>query len=282
MGCLNFCWCINRFRSNWYNPGVELHQIKDRKKLVRYFRQDLPTHAYSLGDLDDLNWPRTTYYGEIRGEGISRVSTLYHGEGLPVLLMFGPKGTFQNKYFRSLIPLLPDSFYAHFSPGLEELFSQDFNIVDHGDHNKMSLVEANMRGEEDSEKAFRLTDGHLQELLELYQQSYPENAFDPQMLVTGKYYGCRSGNSLVSVAGIHVYSSYYRVATLGNITTHPDHRNRGYARIVTRALCHDLLNEVEYIGLNVKADNLAAIRLYQTLGFEFASKYGEFSLKKRF
>jgi len=86
----------------------------------------------------------------------------------------------------------------------------------------------------------------------------------------------------VCVAGVHVYSSRYRVSALGNITTHPDHRNQGYARLATRHLCHDLLEEVDYIGLNVKADNLPAIRLYQSLGFKIVRKYGEFSLKKRF
>jgi predicted GNAT family acetyltransferase len=118
--------------------------------------------------------------------------------------------------------------------------------------------------------------------MELYQGSYPEHAFDPQMLRTGKYYGCRVGGVLVSAAGVHVYSSRYRVAALGNITTHLEHRNRGYARLVTRSLCHDLLKEVDFIGLNVKADNLPAIRLYQSLGFKISRKYGEFSLKKRF
>jgi ribosomal protein S18 acetylase RimI-like enzyme len=102
------------------------------------------------------------------------------------------------------------------------------------------------------------------------------------MLSTGKYYGCRSNGVLVSVAGVHVYSSLYRVATLGNITTHPDHRNQGFARLVSSVLCLDLVNEVDFIGLNVKADNLPAIHLYRSLGFEISAKYGEFSLKRQF
>ncbi len=266
----------------WYNPGVELYQIKDRNKLAGYFHQDLPTHAYSLGDLDDLYWPKTIYYGQKEGEKISHVALLYYGEGLPVLLLLGPQDYFSDDYYRSLAPLLPDTFYAHISPGFEMLFSQDYEIEDHGEHFKMSLVKSENLLSVSPENSFHVEPTHLPQLEKLYQISYPGNAFDPLMMSTGKYYGCWSGEELVSVAGVHVYSYRYRVATLGNITTHPDHRNQGFARIVTSALCHDLLEEVDYIGLNVKADNLPAIHLYQSLGFEITSKYGEFSLKKRF
>lgn len=266
----------------WYNPGVELHQIRDRKKLAAYFRQDLPLHAYSLGDLDDFYWPKTTFYGEILGKEISRVTLLYHGEGLPVLLALGPEGFFGDDYYHSLSPLLPDPFYAHFSPGLEKYFLEDYQIDDHGEHYKMDLVETGDFGKTSSKSPFRLNANHLPELQKLFHQSYPENAFDPRMLSTGRYYGYQFGGELVSVAGVHVYSSRYRVAALGNITTHPDHRNRGFARLVTAHLCRDLVGEVDTIGLNVKADNAPAIHLYQSLGFKIAAKYGEFSLKKRF
>lgn len=72
------------------------------------------------------------------------------------------------------------------------------------------------------------------------------------------------------------YSPTYRVAALGNITTDPDFRGRGYASPVVAALCRDLLRTVEHIGLNVKADNLAAIRCYRALGFDRCSQYGEY------
>ena len=261
---------------------MELRQINDRKKLATYFRQDLPLHTYSLGDLDNFYWPKTTFYGEILGEEISRVTLLYRGEGLPVLLALGTEGFFGDDYYRSLSPLLPDPFYAHFSPGLEKFFLQDYEIIDHGEHYKMDLCEPGDVGKTCLESPFCLNASHLPELQELYHLSYPENAFDPRMLSTGRYFGHRSGGVLVSVAGVHVYSSRYRVAALGNITTHPDHRNQGFARLVTACLCRNLVEEVDTIGLNVKVDNAPAIHLYQSLGFKIAAKYGEFSLKKRF
>ena len=74
---------------------------------------------------------------------------------------------------------------------------------------------------------------------------------------------------------VHVYSPTYRIAALGNITTDPQFRGRGYARIVAGSLCRHLLQSVEHVGLNVKSDNLPAIRCYQSLGFENCAEYEE-------
>src|SRR5207248_2709826 len=108
----------------------------------------------------------------------------------------------------------------------------------------------------------------VQEIEALYQVSYAENSFDPRMLETGYYYGMRHDNTLVCVAGVHVYSPKYRVAALGNVTTHPDFRGRGLATAVCAKLCQELLRTVDHIGLNVKADNVSAIACYKRLGFE--------------
>ncbi len=120
----------------------------------------------------------------------------------------------------------------------------------------------------------------LPEINQLYQESYPENAFDPRMLESGKTIGIRLLGQLASIAGIHSYSATYRVAALGNITTHPEHRNQGYGKAVTARLCQLLEGSVDFIGLHVKCDNQPAISLYQSLGFRITSIYEEFSLKK--
>src|SRR5438093_529591 len=81
------------------------------------------------------------------------------------------------------------------------------------------------------------------------------NWFDPRMLETGHYYGIRQDGTLLSIAGVHVYSPRYRVAALGNITTRPAARGHGLATLVTAKLCQELLRSVDEIGLNVRADN---------------------------
>jgi predicted GNAT family acetyltransferase len=100
------------------------------------------------------------------------------------------------------------------------------------------------------------------------------------MLATGKYYGIKQGESILSVAGVHVYSQKYRIATLGNVTTHPQMRHQGLATKCVVALLTTLEPEVDFIGLNVKVDNDAAIALYHTVGFTIVSSYEEASFEK--
>ena len=133
----------------------------------------------------------------------------------------------------------------------------------------------------DCPEAAPLTVRDSVDLVRLYQESYPGNWFDLRALETGQYFGLRQDGRIVSVAGVHVYSERYAVAALGNIVTHPAYRRRGYARQVTARLCQSVLRKVEYVGLNVKADNEAAVGCYTGLGFGIVAPYGEFTFTAR-
>jgi predicted GNAT family acetyltransferase len=109
----------------------------------------------------------------------------------------------------------------------------------------------------------------------LYKVAYPNNWFDSRMVKTGKYFGYYNSGILIGVAGIHVYSSEYRIAALGNIATHPEFRGRKIAYKLTSVLCCNLKNSVDIIGLNVKSENPAAIKCYENIGFRIRSTYDE-------
>jgi len=256
---------------------MEIQIIKDRSALEKYFRQDLPLHLYSLGDLDDFYWPKITCYGIQNETGLKNITPFYRGDNLPVLLAFGE---LDQDYIRKLQSLLPNRFYAHLRPGLIRHFSASYQVTEHGDHYKMALGDSDPILQANTDNTFQLTKTDLPEVNELYKESYPDNAFDPRTLVSGRYIGIRHLGQLVSIAGIHVYSATYGVAALGNITTHPEHRGQGFSRAVTARLCQLLESSVDFIGLNVKCDNQPALSLYRSLGFRISSVYGEFSLQK--
>lgn len=256
---------------------MEIQIFKDRSALETYFRQDPSLHLYSLGDLDDFYWPRTTCYGTCSGNELKNITPFYRGKDLPVLLVFGK---FDQGYLEELQSLLPDRFYTHISTGLINQFSESYQIREYGDHYKMALENSGPIHQVNTENTFQITGPDLPEVNELYQLSYPDNAFDPSTLESGKYIGIRHQDKLVSIAGIHIFSTAYQVASLGNITTHPEHRGQGYGRAVTARLCQHLEETVDFIGLHVKCDNQAAISLYESLGFRITSVYGEFSLQK--
>jgi Acetyltransferases len=60
-----------------------------------------------------------------------------------------------------------------------------------------------------------------------------------------------------------------RIYLIANVATHPDHRRRGIARILTqRALGHARKKNATAIWLHVRDDNPGAIKLYADLGFQ--------------
>jgi ribosomal protein S18 acetylase RimI-like enzyme len=50
---------------------------------------------------------------------------------------------------------------------------------------------------------------------------------------------------------------------------------------VTAALCRLLQDDIDVIGLNVRADNAAAIACYRGVGFEIRHAYDEWRVTRR-
>lgn len=90
--------------------------------------------------------------------------------------------------------------------------------------------------------------------------------FYPSMVGDGVFFGVYDDRELVAVAGTHLVSRDEGAAALGNVYTRRDRRGRGLGRIVTSAVLNDLRG-LPTVGLNVRADNAAAIHLYESLGF---------------
>lgn len=258
-----------------------MNVLHDRPTIENFLRQNVHLNLYSLGDLDDFFWSDTTWYALKQGGEITALALMYTGEALPVLLALSDPLEPMCELLSDLRRILPRRFYSHLSPGLEEVLAQDYRLEAHGRHHKMALVDAAAVRVVDTAQVINLRRDDLPAILALYQASYPGNWFDPRMLETGQYYGVWDGAALCSIAGIHVYSPAYRVAALGNITTHPALRGRGLGKKVTAKLCQELMHRIEHIGLNVKADNETAVRVYRQLGFEVIADYGEYTLEAR-
>ncbi|WP_433123965.1 GNAT family N-acetyltransferase [Micromonospora sp. CA-240977] len=246
----------------------------DRAVLARLLGRDPVLHAYQLGDLDDFFWPYTSWFR--RGE---QVVLLYHGVDLPTLLAFAaPADTAAlSVLLAELAPVLPARLYAHLSPGLAGALAGSFRMAAGGRHHRMALTDPAALGAVDPAGVV-LGAADLPRLRELYARAYPGNWFDERMVQTGQYLGMFDGDALVAVAGVHVFSPAYGVAALGNVTTHPRWRGRGLGASVVAALCARLRRSVEHVTLNVQADNVAAVRLYERVGFARVADYEEWTL----
>jgi ribosomal protein S18 acetylase RimI-like enzyme len=168
---------------------------------------------------------------------------------------------------------LPPRFYAHLTPGIETALAGRYRLEPLGPHWKMALT-APVARPPDAAVA-RLGAEHADEVARFYAKAYPTGYFEPANLVRGPYVALRDEHGIAAVAGVHVYSPAVRVASLGNIATRLDVRGRGFARRAAAALCQLLQPEVDVIGLNVRADNAAAIACYAGLGFELRHPYNE-------
>ena len=231
-------------------------QITDRATIRQRLLAEPALHLYELGDLDDFFWPHTRWYA--RGDAIALV---YTASELPVLIALGAG---QHELLGELRELLPPRIYAHLSPGLAATLAPRFADEPHGDFLKMILADPSAVPASD---ATRLAPADRDELVAFYAHAYPNNWFDPRMLETGQYFAIRERGAIVAAGGIHVYSRAERVAALGNIAVAPAARGRGLARHVTAAVCRSLLADCDHVGLNVRADNAAAIACYTRLGF---------------
>jgi ribosomal protein S18 acetylase RimI-like enzyme len=256
-------------------------RLHDKNEIESFLRKDVYLHIYSIGDLDDFFWPYTTWYGTRSNGEINSVALLYVGLPPPTLLALSDDHDSIAELLIAIQHLLPPQFYAHLSPGLEAVLGTTHDLESHGEHYKMALLDKTPSSRIDCSDVVRLGKRELTEIQALYKQSYPENWFDPRMLVTGQYFGIREDNRLVSIAGIHVYSPQYKVVALGNIATLPAFRSKGYGTRATAKLCQSLLNEGMRIGLNVKTDNIAAISSYKRIGFEIVATYEEFMVQRK-
>ncbi|MBQ1076001.1 GNAT family N-acetyltransferase [Micromonospora sp. C31] len=249
----------------------------DRAVLAALLGRDPVLHAYQLGDLDDFFWPYTSWFR--RDE---EVALLYHGAETPTLLALAAPARVRRlaALLGQLAPVLPARLWAHLSPGVESGLAGAFRMDAAGPHHRMALTDP-ARLDAVVAAGTVLHAGDLPALRRLYEVAYPGNWFDARMLDTGQYVGVRDGGELVAVAGVHVFSPAYSVAALGNVTTHPRARGRGLAGAAVAAVCRRLREHVAHVTLNVKADNVAALRLYGRLGFTRVADYGEYALRAR-
>jgi len=250
-------------------------RLRNKNEIEAFLRKNVPLHIYSIGDLDDFFWQDTQWHALKENNEIQALVLIYTGQSLPTLQALSEQADPMRKLLRSISDILPGRFHAHLSPGVGEALRERYKIESCGKHYRMMLNNKRLGSIVDYSRVVRLVDDDLNQMLQLYKEAYPDNWFDPRMLQTRQYFGIKIDNKLVSVAGIHVYSEKYKVAALGNIVTHPDYRDRGFAKSITARLCRSLSENVDHIGLNVKADNKTAIALYEKLGFEIMAPYYE-------
>jgi len=263
---------------------MSIISLHDKAQIAAFTGRNPLYHIYELGDLDDYFWPLTQWYGWQKDGALQQLALLYIAQpSLPTLLANAETPVEgMRQLLRELQPLLPRRFYTHLHPDVVEALAEHYAIEPHGLHFKLGLSNAAAAQAINCDDVMPLTEADLPAIDALYKAAYPGNWFDPRNLATQAYFGIWRDDVLISIAGVHVYSEPYKVAALGNVTTLPSERGKGHALRTCAKLCQTLLARgIDQIGLNVKADNAAALSTYQRLGFEKVAEYGEYLVELR-
>ncbi|MGV9247300.1 GNAT family N-acetyltransferase [Streptomyces sp. NPDC003710] len=127
----------------------------------------------------------------------------------------------------------------------------------------VQLVDTGVRAEPDRE-AVRLGPDDVPEILDLIARTQP-GPYLPRTVEMGTYLGIRHQGRLIALAGERLHPPGW--TEISAVCTDPDHRGRGLATRLVRAVAAGIKERGERPFLHAVATNANAIRLYESIGF---------------
>jgi ribosomal protein S18 acetylase RimI-like enzyme len=254
-------------------------RLTDRGEIEGFLARDRVYAAYALADLEPPLAPQAAWYGALRGERVCALALLYAGLQPPVLFLMGePTG---------LALLLSTTIrerevYVNSLPEHLPIVAAHYSYAEPAEMRRMAVTSLCFRPDPRAGLAERLTPGSQAEIQRLFSASgWSVIAFGPDQLSSGSYFGVREGGRLVAVAGTHVVDPVHRLAAVGNVFTHPERRERGYAGACTSRVTEELLRQGMDVVLNVKAGNAPALHVYHRLGYDERLTFYEMPARRR-
>jgi len=109
------------------------------------------------------------------------------------------------------------------------------------------------------------------EILRLIALTRP-GPFLPRTIALGTYLGLRHRGQLIALAGERLRPPGW--TEISAVCTHPDHRGRGLATRLVRAVAAGIRARGDIPFLHASASNTNAIRLYESIGFTLRRRSG--------
>jgi GNAT superfamily N-acetyltransferase len=230
-------------------------RLTDKNEIRALLRRDPAWSVYALGDLAPSMFPKTQWFAP----GLTLVVQDY---GTAILFAMGPDSVCE--------ALECATEPVHLQVQRDALDEVARHAAVSSPRLMWRMTWAGHRLVASSALTSRLDASDVPALQALYAdgESSGESPdfFFPSMVTDGVFHGIYEATALVAAAGTHILAREEGVAAIGNIYTRHDRRGRGLARLVTGAVLGEL-SGIETIGLNVRADNDAALYLYESLGF---------------
>ena len=235
--------------------------VTDRVELRRFLDEDRLFAAYAICDLEDKEFAKTRWGGAYDGDRLVALALEYTGLTPQPLFVMGTsdgiaailRDTFRPR--AAYVAVLPEAL-----PAVETLYRLDAGPQ------MVRMGVARSRFRPYPAEGSRLLPGDIGELNRLYQLGFA-SWLPSSAIADGVYFGIRAHGRLVAAAGTHVISRNAKLAVVGNVLTHLDHRGRGHATAVTGAVTAELLRTCDQVVLNVRSDNPPALQAYRRLGY---------------
>ena len=250
--------------------------LKDRDQIRRILEGRRPYAAYALGQLEPQLFRLTEWWLATSPENQALVlhsagglgnATFAMGEtaGLDALLGLhpGPRQTFLTCEVSHLETVL-----RHFT------LDQRQTMI------RMQVAAPAFRAPTEIEVR-RLHGGDVRDINALYRTEGVPSFYSARQIDDSIYYGVEREGRIVAVAGTHVISSASAIAVVGNVYTHPRHRNQHLAQAVTGAVTEQLLTFCRDVVLSVDPTNEPAVRAYQRLGYREVARLIEGAATRR-
>lgn len=230
-------------------------RLTDVDEIRRRLRRDPAWSVYALGDLAPAMFPRTAWFAP-------DLTLVLRDYGTTILFAMGTGSV------REALDEVEGQVHLQVQEDALDVIRRHAHVS--SAQRMLRLVWTGQPLPAGSDATARLGARDVEALQRLYADGEASGEspdfFFPSMVTDGIFHGVRDGSGLVAAAGTHLVSCGEGVASIGNVYTRRDRRGRGLGRLVVSAVLGDLVG-VETIGLNVRADNVAAIHLYASLGF---------------
>lgn len=228
--------------------------LTDKDQIRALLRADRRWCVYALGDLSPRMFAKCAWF-------TPDLTLVLHDYGTSILFAHGTgsiREALDHVTWPVHLQLQPD--------GLDEV-ARHAHVTDVKQMIRMAWTGGSARV---SDRVTRLREADVPAIARLYAdgESTGESPdfFYGSMVTDGVFFGVYKGEELIAAAGTHLVAREEGAAAIGNVYVRRDRRGGGLGRAVTAAVLHELAG-ITTIGLNVRADNAAAIRVYESLGF---------------
>ncbi|MDY7108965.1 MAG: GNAT family N-acetyltransferase [Planctomycetota bacterium] len=249
-------------------------ETRDRARLEALLRRDVLWGGYGLADLDEAHFPRTRWF--LSDEDGRALMLLYRFAGRASVITYGD-GPAAAEIVRAVDLDGPCDLHVPVNQmsSVGALFAGRFEP-----YVRMGVERPDVRPIPlPKDIAIRELGPADLPQVRATQRHYPDTAFQEDHLGEELYLAAlrRRDGRMLAMAGTHVSSAAYGVAAIGSVVTEPAWRGRGLGTAITSALCCRLFADgrIRLIVLNVGANNPAAQRVYEKLGFSRPIPYFE-------